>query len=479
MSAAFPVDRALHELLHGVDARIAGNGDVMVRGITQDSRSVNAGDLYCCVRGDSFDGHDFVEGAVQAGAVAILVDQPVDNVPHHVAVITVSDVRPVLGLVAANGFGHPAEMLTIVGITGTNGKTSTAAIIASILEANGDRVRVIGTLNGARTTPEAIDLQAILHAAVVEGVTHVVMEVSSHALHQGRVNGITFAVGVFTNIARDHLDYHGTEENYFAAKALLFASGRSRIGVVNIDDPRGQLLVDVGNVPMRGFGIADVENVETRVDQVSYTWRGHKVTVPMGGAFTLMNSLAAVTSADVLGISPDVIVHGCAQLHQVPGRFESVSNDLGIGVVVDYAHTPDGLAQVLQSARDLTQHRVITVFGCGGNRDHGKRPMMGNVAALLSDVVIVTSDNPRTEDPRSIIEEILSGMGEQAQKSARIEVEREKAIASAISLAERGDIVVIAGKGHETTQEINGVFTPFNDVEVARLALHERKDGSS
>lgn len=479
MSVSFPSSRSLIEILGGVDARIDGRSDVSVRGMTQDSRSVKEGDLYCCVRGETFNGHDFLESAVEAGAVAVLADQPLENVPSTLTVITVPDVRAVLGVIAANGFGHPAEMLTIIGITGTNGKTSTAAIIASILEANGDKVRVLGTLTGERTTPEAIDLQSILHASVLAGITHVVMEVSSHALHQGRVNGITFAVGVFTNIARDHLDYHGTEENYFAAKALLFAPGRSRIGVVNIDDPRGQLLVDVGGIPMRGFCADDAANVETSVDQVSYSWRGSHVIVPMGGAFTLMNSLAAITTADVLGIDIENIVRGCAQLQQVPGRFESVPNNVGIGVVVDYAHTPDGLSQVLQSARALTKGRVIAVFGCGGNRDHGKRPMMGGIAASLSDVVFVTSDNPRTEDPRSIIEEILVGMSEEAQKSAHIEVEREKAIASAISEARRGDIVVIAGKGHEKTQEINGVFAPFNDVEVATLALQNRKGETS
>lgn len=479
MSVSFPAALSLNELINGVDARVDGDASTLVRGITQDSRAVDSGDLYCCVRGQSFDGHQFVESAVKAGAVAILADQPLDNIPSHIAVVTVTDVRAVLGTIASNGFGHPADLLTIIGITGTNGKTSTAAIIASILEANGDRVRVLGTLTGERTTPEAIDLQSMLYSSVTDGITHVVMEVSSHALHQGRVNGVTFAVGVFTNIARDHLDYHGTEENYFAAKALLFAPGRSRIGVVNVDDPRGQLLVDVGGIPMRGFCTDDLENVETRVDQVSYSWRNQRIVIPMGGAFTVMNSLAAITTADVLGISMEHIVRGCAELQQVPGRFESVPNNAGIGVVVDYAHTPDGLSQVLQSARSLTKGRIITVFGCGGNRDHGKRPMMGNIAATLSDVVFVTSDNPRTEDPRSIIEEILSGMSEHAQKTTHIEVEREKAIESAISEARRGDIVVIAGKGHEKTQEINGVFTPFNDVEVAALALQNRKGETS
>ncbi len=479
MSFAFPAPVSLSHLLKSVDARVSGDVDTRVTGMTQDSRNVQPGDMYCCVRGEHFDGHDFVHQAIAAGAVALLVDGSVEGIPASVAVVTVESVRAVLGAVAASGFGEPAQSLTIVGVTGTNGKTSTAAIIASIFRANGDSVRVFGTLSGIRTTPEAIELQSLLREALSDGITHVVMEVSSHALHQGRVASVTFAVGVFTNIARDHLDYHGTEENYFAAKAMLFAPGCSRIGVINVDDTRGRLLVDVGGIPMRSFSIADIDSVATEVGRVSFQWRGHHIEVPMGGQFTVMNALAAISAADALGIPLDSIVRGCAQMEQVKGRFESVPNDLGIGVVVDYAHTPDGLEKVLQSARALTTQRVIVVFGCGGDRDAGKRPQMGAIASVHADVVYVTSDNPRSEDPRAIIEQILSGMSFDAQKSTQIWVDRALAIESAISLAERGDIVVIAGKGHETTQEIDGALTPFNDVEVAAAALRTRKGDAS
>ena len=452
-----------------------GNGSTVVSGLTQDSRSVEPGDVYCCVRGRSVDGHRFIPDAIQRGAVAVLVDSPVEIIDAGIVVVSVSNVREVLGLIASRAFAFPASSLTMVGITGTNGKTSTAEILASILRADGKKVAVFGTLTGERTTPEAIDLQAQLAEARDAGVTHVVMEVSSHALDQARVKGIEFAVGVLTNITRDHLDYHGTEENYFAAKAKLFEPGVSRIGVVNSDDLRGRLLMDVGAIPMRSYSHGDALDPVVMVSRVEFTWNGVKFSIPMGGRFTLMNSLAAITAADELQIPHDSMVAGCASLEGVPGRFESIANDLGIGIIVDYAHTPDGLAEVLTSARALSSERVIVVFGCGGNRDHGKRPLMGDVAHRLADVVIVTSDNPRTENPALIIEDVIAGMPQ--DHGAFMIIDRADAIASAISSARRGDIVVIAGKGHEATQDIGGVLTPFSDVEVAQTIVREKEGG--
>ena len=433
--------------------------------------------MYCCVRGRSVDGHRFIPDAIQRGAVAVLVDSPVEIIDAGIVVVSVSNVREVLGLIASRAFAFPASSLTMVGITGTNGKTSTAEILASILRADGKKVAVFGTLTGERTTPEAIDLQAQLAEARDAGVTHVVMEVSSHALDQARVKGIEFAVGVLTNITRDHLDYHGTEENYFAAKAKLFEPGVSRIGVVNSDDLRGRLLMDVGAIPMRSYSHGDALDPVVMVSRVEFTWNGVKFSIPMGGRFTLMNSLAAITAADELQIPHDSMVAGCASLEGVPGRFESIANDLGIGIIVDYAHTPDGLAEVLTSARALSSERVIVVFGCGGNRDHGKRPLMGDVAHRLADVVIVTSDNPRTENPALIIEDVIAGMPQ--DHGAFMIIDRADAIASAISSARRGDIVVIAGKGHEATQDIGGVLTPFSDVEVAQTIVREKEGGAA
>lgn len=462
----------------GATARIDGPESTVVTGITQSSGDVRPGDLFCCVRGGTHDGHRFAHDALAAGATALLVDSEIGIVPPTVTVIHVENVRPVLGAIASSVFGHPSRSLRMVGVTGTNGKTSTVEMIGSILRAAGRKVLVMGTLTGVRTTPEAIDLHASLADAVRDGVQDVVMEVSSHALDQDRVRGVTFAAGVITNVTRDHLDYHGTEEAYFAAKAKLFEPGLSERGVVNRDDPRCRLIHDVGAIPMLTFGLDDARDAVVEVDHVEFTWRSRRVVLHMGGAFTVSNALAAITTAiDVLGVDMDAVVRGCESMTGVRGRFESVANDSGVSVVVDYAHTPDGLQSVLSSARSVTEGRVIVVFGCGGERDQGKRPLMGAVASEHADEVWVTSDNPRGEDPEGIIDEIMagaSGAGHVHRKADRAE-----AIASAISGARRGDIVVVAGKGHEQTQEIRGVHTPFSDVDVARSALDAREGDAS
>jgi UDP-N-acetylmuramoyl-L-alanyl-D-glutamate--2,6-diaminopimelate ligase len=455
------------------DSALLSGADTTITGITQDSRSVSIGDVFCCVRGESFDGHRFALDAVSQGACALLVDSPIAGVPESVAVITVPNVREVLGVCAAAAFAFPARSLTMVGITGTNGKTSTASIISSILRADGKSVEVMGTLTNVRTTPEAIDLQAFLHDCVARGVTHVVMEVSSHALDQHRVAGVMFNVAVFTNLSRDHLDYHKTFELYFAAKAKLFTPQQALLGVMNSDDPHGQLLLDVGSIPMVAFSQSDVSDVTIRVDSVSFRWKNNVMALPMGGGFTLMNALAAVTACDQLGVSVEAMIDGCADLGQIPGRFQSVPNDLGLSVVVDYAHTPDGLQQVITSARAVCTGRLIVVFGCGGDRDAGKRPLMG-AAAQEADIVFVTSDNPRSEDPELIVKQVADGISRESCE-VHMEIDRAKAIASAISMAGRGDIVVIAGKGHEATQEVAGVHYPFNDVDVAKSALSHKK----
>jgi UDP-N-acetylmuramoyl-L-alanyl-D-glutamate--2,6-diaminopimelate ligase len=451
---------------------------VTIEGLTQDSRSVQPGDLYCCVRGDTFDGHDFARQAVADGAVALVVDRHIDDLPDHVAVVRVDDVRSVLGKIASCAFGAPSTSLTMVGITGTNGKTSTAAMMSAILVHAGHRVETMGTLSGVRTTPEAIDLHWHLYECVGKGITHVVMEVSSHALAQHRVGGVIFDVAVFTNIGRDHLDFHGTEEAYFAAKAKLFEPHQSRVGVVNIDDARGQLLTDVAPIEMVPFSLSDASDISVHVEDVSFTWREEHIEIPIGGLFTVMNAVAAATGASALGISMSDIVGGLKSLSPIAGRFQPVVNDMGIGVIVDYAHTPEGLEQLLATTRSVCEGRLIVVFGCGGDRDHGKRPIMGRIAADRSDVVIVTSDNPRTENPDEIIGQILSGVDTGARHKMNVVADRAAAITSAILLAKRGDIVVIAGKGHELTQEVNGVHFSFSDVEQAHEALRE-KGGTS
>lgn len=452
--------------------------DVIFSGITQDSRNVEPGDLYCCVSGEHFDGHTFAGDAIAAGAVALLVDRDIENLPDDVAIIKVKNVREALGQVAAKVFGEPAESLTIVGVTGTNGKTSTTAMLSAILSHAGFSVYTIGTLSGERTTPEAIDLHARFRQCIADGVSHVVMEVSSHALALHRVTGVMFDFAVLTNVGRDHLDFHGTEEAYFAAKAKLFDARQSHRGVVNIDDAHGQLLCDVQSIEMTTFSMDDVSDMVVEVDHVRFVWRHQVIEVPLGGVFTVMNALAAITVASEMGVDIKLAAEGLKGLTPITGRFESVANTLGIGVLVDYAHTPEGLKVLLETTRTLTHERVIVVFGCGGDRDPGKRPLMGRIASELADVVVVTSDNPRGENPDVIIDEIVAGISGSRQAEIVRERDRSLAITSAISMAKHGDIVVLAGKGHELTQEVNGVQFPFSDVEKARDALRQREEAT-
>jgi UDP-N-acetylmuramoyl-L-alanyl-D-glutamate--2,6-diaminopimelate ligase len=441
--------------------------------VTRDSREVLPGWAFACVVGEHFDGHDFAVEAVDAGAAALLVERPL---PFDVPQVVVRDVRRAMGWFAAGVHGHPATKLRAVGITGTNGKTTTSHLVAAILRSAGVETRVQGTLSGVRTTPEATDLQRLLAEYVADGVEAVVMEVSSHALALHRVAGMQFDVAVFTNLGRDHLDLHESMEAYFRAKASLFDRSQSRRGVTNVDDPYGRLLLDAAEIDVTGFSLADASHPESGADRVSFEWRGRRVVVPLGGHFNVMNALAALTAADVFGIDPDVAVAGIATTPPVPGRFEVVSES-GVhpfSVVVDYAHTPDALAGVLATARSIAPAGdVVVVFGCGGDRDADKRPLMGAAAAANADRVIVTSDNPRHEDPQAIIDAALSGIERRYGGVVRVEPDRRRAIELAIGDARPGDVIVIAGKGHETTQTIGDIATPFDDRSVAREVLAE------
>ena len=458
-----------------ISAAIVGNRNTEFSGITQDSRNVESGDIFCCVRGELFDGHQFINEAISRGAVAVLVDQVDESIESSVVQIVVADVRLVLGRVASAAFRHPASSLKMIGITGTNGKTTTASILGSLLTAHGGSVHVMGTLTGARTTPESIDLHAQLRSCVDSGIDHVVMEVSSHALEHHRVDGIVFVVAVFTNLGHDHLDFHGTIENYFAAKRKLFTSEHSRVAVVNGDDPYGQRLQTEAVVPTTSYSLTNVSNVMVGVSQVSFTWKRHDVHLLIGGSYAVVNALAAIAAASELGVPDERIISGCSAVQAVPGRFESVPNDADIDVVIDFAHTPEALAGLLASAREITRAGLVVVFGCGGDRDTAKRPLMGDIASRAADLVILTSDNPRSEDPELIIAEVMAGVVVNHALVSSI-VNREKAIESAILGAKRGDMVVIAGKGHETTQEINGVMTASSDATIAARALRVREE---
>jgi UDP-N-acetylmuramoyl-L-alanyl-D-glutamate--2,6-diaminopimelate ligase len=426
--------------------------------------------VFCCLPGGQRDGHDFAGTAVAAGAVALVVER---RLPLDVPQIVVGDARSATGHLAAALHGHPGRSLELIGVTGTNGKTTTSHLIAAILTSAGRRTEVIGTLTGVHTTPEAPDLQAQLARHRDAGGDAVVMEVSSHALALRRVVGCHFAVGVFTNLGRDHLDFHGTMERYFAAKALLFEPELTAAGVTNIDDVHGRLLADTAPVPMTGFSLRDARDLEVSPTSVSFTWRGRAVRVGLGGTFNAMNALAAATAASVLGIDDDTIAAGLRAAPPVPGRFESITAADGRTVVVDYAHTPDGLREVLGAVRQsVSSGRVLVVFGCGGDRDREKRPEMGAVAAELADGVIVTSDNPRSEDPVAIITSILDGVpAEYRHRVLAVDPDRRSAIRTALQLAEPTDVVVVAGKGHESTQTIGDVVVPFDDRAVVRSLL--------
>ncbi len=443
--------------------------DPVIADVVLDSRRVTPGALFCCIRGEFADGHDFSAQAVAAGAVALLVDHRVDiDVPQ----LVVSDVRAALAAVAATFFGHPSKRLTVIGITGTNGKTTTTQLLANVLKAAGRRVEVLGTLTGVRTTPESPDLQRQLAAWSADGVDTVVMEVSSHALALHRVDATRFNVAVFTNLSRDHLDFHGSMEQYFETKAMLFRPEFSDLAVVNLDSPYGRLLADAGSIPTDHYTIEEATDLGGGVDGSTFTWRDRPVSLGLAGSFNVSNALAAAHAALALGIDEDTIVAGLSAPLVVPGRFERVRIEAEYAVVVDFAHTPDGLEQVLQAADKAVSDdggRVIVVFGCGGDRDATKRAPMGTVAAERADIVILTSDNSRSEPTDTIISQIMAGT-ERAQprraKRVLTEPDRRAAIAQALRLAAVGDIVVVAGKGHETTLTIGETVAAFDDRAV-------------
>jgi UDP-N-acetylmuramoyl-L-alanyl-D-glutamate--2,6-diaminopimelate ligase len=473
----------LERLVAGVEVlRVAGDAGGIagtdISSITHDSRQVVEGALFCCIRGEHADGHDFAADAVDAGAVALLVEHEV-RAPAAAQVV-VADTRVAIGPIASAFHDDPSRRLDVVGVTGTGGKTTTVHLLAAIFDAAGRPAGVVGTLTGARTTPEAPELQATLAGFLADGKRSVAMEVSSHALAMHRVDGTRFAAAVFTNLSRDHLDFHRSMEDYFAAKARLFTPEFTAKAVVNVDDPHGRLLAEAAVVPTVGYSMGEADDVRVGVDGSRFRWRGVEMRVPLGGRFNVGNALAAATTAAELDIDPETIAVGLAAAPPVPGRFEVVGRDRPFAVVVDFSHKPDGLAQVLATAREVAGPggRVIVVFGAGGDRDRSKRPEMGAVAAELADLVVVTSDNPRSEDPGDIIDEIVAGIPDTEARShdgrLTIEPDRRAAIAVAVARAREGDVVVIAGKGHETTQTIGDRVIPFDDRDVAREALEER-----
>lgn len=448
-------------------------GRTEVTTVVHDTRQVRPGALFCCVPGAHVDGHDLAADAVARGASALLVERPVAaGVPE----LLVPSVRDALGPVAAAFWDHPSLAMHVVGVTGTSGKTTTTHLLAAIFEAAGWSTEVIGTLSGARTTPEAPELQERLAGARDGGRSAVSMEVSSHALALGRVRATHFEVAVFTNLSHDHLDFHRDLEDYFEAKAQLFTPAYADAAVVNVDDPRGRELLARALVPTEGYGLVDASDLEVGSTSCRFRWRGEQVQVPLGGRFNVSNALAAATAAARLGLTPAVIAAGLAAAPPVPGRFEPVEEGQPFAVLVDYSHKPGALAGALEAAREAAVGgRVILVFGAGGDRDASKRPEMGEVAARLADRVLLTSDNPRGEDPLAIIDAIRSGMT--SAVDCTVEPDRATAIALAVGEAGPGDVVLIAGKGHEAVQVIGDRTVPFDDREAARTALRLRREG--
>jgi UDP-N-acetylmuramoyl-L-alanyl-D-glutamate--2,6-diaminopimelate ligase len=466
----------LVDALDGVEAVGDVDPGVDVTSIVYDSRRVAPGSLFCALPGIRSDGRRFVAEAIAAGAVALLAEERLDeDVPQ----LVVPDGRHAMGLVASAFEGHPSRDLRVVGVTGTNGKTTTVHLVAHLLDHLGVPCGTIGTLTGARTTPESPDLQARLREFADQRFAAVAMEVSSHALTQRRVDGTHFEMAVFTNLSRDHLDYHDSMEEYFRAKARLFTDAFTDEAVVGVDDPYGRVLVEAATVPTRGYGLADAHDLSLGLHGTTFVWRGRAVRLPMGGAFNVRNALAALEVGIGLGLDADGLAEGLATTPPVPGRFELIDRGQGFAVVVDYAHTPDGLEQVLTSARELADDgRVAVVFGCGGDRDVTKRPAMGEVASRLADRVYLTSDNPRGEDPQEIIDDVNAGITSTGA-SVAIDLDRRAAIAAAIASANEGDLIVIAGKGHETTQTTGDHVVPFDDRVVAAELLDLRQGAGS
>lgn len=473
--------------------RVDGDPSTVVAGAAYDSRKVAPGDLFFCVPGAVSDGHEWAGAAATAGAAALCVERPTGaGLPE----LVVTDARRAMARMAAELFGHPAEQLVLLGVTGTNGKTTTVFLLEEILRADGRVTGLVGTIEtriagdrraGVRTTPESVDLQALLAEMVAAGVDSVAMEVTSHALALHRVEGLRFAAAAFTNLSQDHLDFHADMEDYFEAKRSLFTSERSEKGAANADDPYGRKLLESAAIPLVGFGTsadADVRAEHVELGPASTelsiaTPKGSfRVRTALAGHFNVSNALAATATALQAGIGLDAVEAGLASLTSVPGRFEPVSCGQPFSVIVDYAHTPDSLDNVLRASRPLAAQaagRVVCVFGCGGDRDRGKRPLMGAVVARLADHVIVTSDNPRSEDPHAIIDQILEGViAERPSGPDVVTADRAEAIAAAIAAAAPGDVVVIAGKGHEQGQEFADRTIPFDDRVVARDALSAR-----
>jgi UDP-N-acetylmuramoyl-L-alanyl-D-glutamate--2,6-diaminopimelate ligase len=486
----------LSELLNGTGLSFTGP-DPVITGVDYDSRRIQLGGLFVAMRGEASDGNRFIESALKNGAVAVVTDCATEPARQGIAWAITAHGRKALAQITANFYGNPAQQLKISGITGTNGKTTTTFLLESILSFGGKQSALIGTIEyhvagktlpAPHTTPESLELNQIFAEALQNGASDCVMEVSSHALEQGRVWGVPFEIAVFTNLSRDHLDYHKDMETYFAAKRLLFEGTGARsplFAVINTDDEYGRSLLKTSHSASERAFSYGIEAGDFRATEIDLSPGGSSffLSTPQGdtrinsrliGKVNVYNLLAAAAAASLRGCSLEQIAHAVSLFNQVPGRFERVDAGQPFTVVVDYAHSDDALRNLTAIARDFArERRVLTVFGCGGDRDRTKRPLMGEAAARGSSFVVLTSDNPRSEDPLKIIEDVMPGLKRVNGASFRVEPERKKAIALALSQAGPGDVVLIAGKGHEKYQILREGTFPFDDVQVALEALKQ------
>jgi len=494
------------QLLAALNGQVAiverhGALDRSVTSVTDDSRAVVTGSLFVAVKGERVDGHRYVAQAIQSGAAAIVGQESVET--ESLPFVKVADSRKALGLIGSRFHGDPSARLTMIGVTGTNGKTTTTYLCKALLEGMGHRVGLIGTvayqigsetIPASHTTPGALELQRLLAKMTDSHMDSVVMEVSSHALAMDRIAGCEYDVAVFTNLTQDHLDYHRTMEEYFQAKLRLFTQlGQGKKtgqrAIVNMDDPRGAYVRAACRVPVWGFGVKGRADLQAENVRLSMNGSTFSAATPAGvftvesrlvGEHNVYNLLGAIGVALHAGATCEQVREAVASLGNVPGRFERVSAGQDFTVVVDYAHTEDALVRLLTAAQALKTHRIITVFGCGGDRDRGKRPRMGRAAVEYSDVVVLTSDNPRTEDPMAILREVETGVREALQARPNVEyrliADRREAIGAAVRLAQTGDIVLIAGKGHEDYQILGTKKVHFDDREVAREAIQQLRN---